>query len=108
MTSGKEPRVGTPFEASGKLRYEERVPWWDDYGGDEPVCVFGHYAIPAAYSQIPPQVYGVGYGVAKRWRERQQPGFDGSCELWLAAARFPERVVICDNGSSASLSSEGP
>lgn len=108
LTSGKERRVATPFEASGKLRYEERVPWWDDYGADEPVCVCGHYAIPAAHSLLPPQVHCVDYGVAKRWRERQQPDLDGSFELRLAAARFPERVVICDNGSSASLFSEGP
>lgn len=43
LTSGLERRVRVPFEASGKLRLEERVPWWNDYR-EAPLCVFGHYA----------------------------------------------------------------
>ena len=33
LTSGMERRTGTPFLASGKLRHEERVRWWEDYEG---------------------------------------------------------------------------
>src|SRR5436305_5219596 len=45
LTSGRERRVAVPFEASGKLRYEERVPWWNDYADPE-FCIFGHYGAP--------------------------------------------------------------
>ncbi len=43
LTSGKEWRIETPFEASGKVRYEERVQWWKDCDAKK-LCVFGHYS----------------------------------------------------------------
>jgi len=69
LTSGMERRVATPFEASGKIRHEERVPWWNDYS-DPQYVVFGHYA------SFPGEPHGHGraicldYAVAKRHRER--------------------------------------
>jgi len=98
LTSGMERRVAVPFEASGKIRHEERVPWWGDYADPE-ICVFGHYA---AY---PGQPHGHGraicidYGVAKRHRERLEPGFKGTYRGMLAAIRFPEKVLVFDDGT---------
>lgn len=102
LTSGMERRVAVPFEASGKIRHEERVPWWDDYA-DPQLCVFGHYA---AY---PGEPHGHGravcldYGVAKRHRERLEPGFDGTFKGKLAALRMPEKVIVFDDGATERI-----
>lgn len=104
LTSGEERRVQIPFEASGKTRYEERVPWWEDYDSKQPTCVFGHYSLPEGTASVSPNAICIDYGVAKRWQERKAPGFDGNHKLRLAAIRFPERIVLCDDGSSETLS----
>jgi len=106
LTSGVERRVTTPFQSSGKLRFQERVPWWEGYGDDQPFCVFGHYSLPKDKRRSSPQSHCVDYGVAKRWLERATPGFDGSYQLRLAAVRFPERIVIFDDGSSDQVENE--
>ncbi len=99
LTSGKERRVEKPFEASGKMRYEERVRWWEAYD-DKPLCVFGHYSVPEGKSYLSPQAFCVDFGVAKRWEERKKPNFNGEFRLKLAAVRFPERCLMFDDGSS--------
>lgn len=42
LTSGIERATSTPFYASGKWRFAERVTWWDEYEQSIPVIV-GHY-----------------------------------------------------------------
>src|SRR5436305_10079241 len=74
LTSGRERRVAVPFEASGKLRYEERVPWWNEYADPE-VCVFGHYGAPPGEPHGQGRAVCIDYGVGKRHRERLEPGF---------------------------------
>ncbi len=97
LTSGKERRVETPFEASGKLRYEERIPWWNDYDARE-LCVFGHYSFYKGDSNSAGRAICIDYAVAKRWMERKAPGFDGNFKAKLAALRIPEMTLVFDDG----------
>ena len=46
------------------------------------------------------------YAVAKRWQERKQHSFDGDFQGMLAAIRFPEKVVVFDNGDIEMVSGE--
>lgn len=94
LTSGMERRVAVPFEASGKVRHEERVPWWGDYA-DPQYVVFGHYAAYPGEPHGQGRVVCIDYGVTKRHRERLEPGFDGTFKGKLAAFRFPERLEPC-------------
>lgn len=98
LTSGKERRVAMPFEASGKLRHEERVQWWKDYGGDE-LCVFGHYSFFKGDSNSSGRAICIDYSVAKRWRERKALKFD-KFKAKLAALRFPEMILMFDDGET--------
>jgi hypothetical protein len=102
LASGKERRVETPFESSGKLRYEERVPWWKDYTAT-PICVFGHYSNYRGETSLSSRAICVDFAVAKRWQERKQPSFDGTFRGCLAAVRFPENCVVFDNGDIEHL-----
>lgn len=98
LTSGLERRVEPPFEASGKLRNEERVHWWMDYSAPE-FCIFGHYSTPYRNGRA----ICIDHAVGHCWRERQSAGFTGKCKGKLAAARFPEKVIVFDDGSSESI-----
>ena len=103
LTSGPEQRVEVPFEASGKMRYEERVKWWkgcDD--ADDSLTVFGHYSLE---QDVPRSGSAVccDYGVAKRYQERIAPDFNGTYQLRLGAIRIPERVIIFDDGTKEKL-----
>ncbi len=102
LTSGKERRVEPPFYASGKLRYEERVPWWEDYTAN-PLCIFGHYSNYRGETSLSSRAICVDFAVAKRWQERKQPSFDGAFRGSLAAVRFPEGCVVFDNGDIEHL-----
>jgi hypothetical protein len=97
LTSGKERRAAIPFWASGKLRHEERVPWWEDHH-DEPFCVFGHYSMYRSHDRGQSKAFCVDYAVAKRWEERKHPAEGGQFRGMLAAVRIPEKVVVFDNG----------
>jgi hypothetical protein len=99
LTSGKERRVKEPFEASARIRYEERGRCWAEYNADEPLCVFVHCSISEGEACPSPQAYCAGFGVAKRWEERMKPGFDGTFRFGLAATRLPERCVMFDDGN---------
>jgi hypothetical protein len=94
LTSGPERRIDPPFWASGKLRFEERVPWWDDYH-DDAFCIFGHYSNPYRAGRA----ICVDYGVAKRWSERLPPSFARQFQSKLAALRLPEEVLVFDEAS---------
>jgi hypothetical protein len=112
LTSGPERRTEVPFELNGRPRFEARVPWWDAYR-DEQLCVFGHYwraALPGeeAIERLfngqareatlgPGAAFCLDYSVGKRFRERLQPGFNGSYLTQLAALRLPERLLVFDN-----------
>ena len=103
LTSGMERRVAVPFEASGKVRHEERVPWWNEYV-DSVFCVFGHYAAFAGESHGSGRAICLDYAVAKRHRERLEPGFKGTYRGKLAALRFPEKVIVFDDGMTERVS----
>jgi len=103
LSSGPEERTDKPFRASGKTRNERRVEWWNDYDGK--FCVFGHYSIPSGKPRGNGSTFCVDYGVGKRWTERRQ-GKSHDFKLKLAALRWPERVVVFDDGRK--LSAECP
>jgi Calcineurin-like phosphoesterase len=98
LTSGPEKRIAAPVFQSGKLRHEERVPWWTQYEGSA-FCVFGHYGILPGKPHRNGQTFCSDYGVGKRWTERLQPGFDGRFQARLGALRFPEMMVVFDDGT---------
>jgi hypothetical protein len=95
LTSGPEERGDEVIEAVGKTRHERRVEWWNDYRGFP--CVFGHYSIPDGKVRGNGLAFCVDYGVGKRWIERRE-GKSSDFSYKLAALRFPERVVVFDEG----------
>jgi hypothetical protein len=117
LTSGPEARADKPFEAMGKIRHERRVAWWHEYAG--PLCVFGHYwrvTLPGEvdnehlFTDVPLNAtlgrggaMCIDYSVGKRFKERVAPGFAGVFRTRLAALRFPERVLIFDDGEQMPL-----
>lgn len=97
LTSGLERRAEKPFVASGEERFEERVPWWEEY--DDVFCVFGHYSLKQETALGPGRAFCADFGVASRWSERLKPAFDGVFrEMKLGALRFPEKVIVFDDG----------
>ena len=93
LTSGPEERTDVPEMKDGKLHYERRVHWWEDYRGT--FCVFGHYSIPEGKARGNGSTFCADFGIGKRWNERREGKTRGfSCKL--AAFRFPERVVMFD------------
>ncbi len=102
LTSGLERRTDRPFESGGKLRHEERVPWWDYYR-DDALCVFGHYSFFKGERTPQGRAVCIDYNVGKRWMERGKPAFDGPFRGKLAALRIPERVLIFDDGEMEPL-----
>jgi len=100
LCSGKERRIETPFTSSGKLRYEQRIPWWNEYKADQ-LCVFGHYSFFKGGSNSSRNAICIDYAVAKRWMERKAAGFDHTFKTKLAALRHPEMVLIFDDGETA-------
>jgi hypothetical protein len=103
LTSGPERRVAVPFpDRSGKLRHEERVPWWSSYAGPE-CCVYGHYAALPGEPHRWGRAVCIDYDVAGRYQERLGPGFTGAYRGKLAALRFPEMRVVFDDGTVEQL-----
>ena len=100
LTSGPEERIHSPFFASGKTRHEQRVQWWNDY--DETFCIFGHYSITDGKPRGNHSSFCIDYGVGKRWTERRQ-GTTKGFALKLAALRWPEKLVVFDEGGSSQL-----
>ncbi len=101
LTSGLEVKVDEPFEASGKMRYLDRSPWWKEYD-DEAFCFFGHYSQPSGRTRGPDRAICVDYGVARRWVPKS-PGDDSPHKWRLAAIRFPELQIVFDNGEVETL-----
>lgn len=123
LTSGVERRTSQPFYSSGKWRFVERVPWWDEYSEKKPV-VIGHYwrwaqpierrgfgkGGPDLFDGIPAHawfgqhdnVFCVDFSIGRRFAERAN-GASGF-RTRLAALRWPERVVVFDDGAIAQTS----
>jgi len=95
LLSGPEERTEVPTRSAGKIRHERRVRWWNEYRG--PFCVFGHYSILEPQPRIGHSAFCVDYGVGKRWTERRAGKTDGF-KLKLAALRWPDRIVVFDDG----------
>ncbi len=107
LTSGPERRTESPFEASGSMRYLERVPWWVDYA-DSPYCVFGHYAAGPSGQAGDGHAICADFGIAARWRERIEreelpSGTGGDFTTRLAAVRFPEKTILLDSGEAIAF-----
>ena len=100
LTSGPEARICPPFFASGKTRHEQRVHWWNDHKGI--FCVFGHYSIADGKPRGNDSSFCIDYGVGKRWTERRN-GTTSGFALKLAALRWPEKLVVFDEGESKQL-----
>lgn len=111
LTSGLEGRAAKPFYAGGKMRDEGRARWWDEYA-DGVCCVCGHYwrtSLPGEdveefFDPARPfaalgngRVLCIDYSVGKRWRERLSGTSEGF-RTALAALRWPERLLVFDDG----------
>ena len=115
LTSGIEMRADSPFEANGELRFEARVPWWNDYV-DQVLCVFGHYEhLPTFDGKHADPLFCdcplnatlgnsyavcIDYGMAYRWEEHQDGQSRGTR---LGALRFPEKEIVFDDGERLPL-----
>jgi len=116
LTSGQERLTDTPFRAGGRVRSEERVPWWRDYHDDCEV-IFGHYwraidpdsrtaesgpylfdVVPYEQALGPKQnAFCIDFSVGYRNVARAKGDLNhGSAAL--AALRFPERELMLDDG----------
>lgn len=95
ITSGPEEKVWEPVDVGGTRRNLERVPWWHDYGGDQPLCVFGHYSLDATVNRENQQACCVDFGAYKRRLAKSR-----SDHFKLAAFRLPERVLYFADGTA--------
>jgi|SRR5690625_629466 len=120
LTSGVERVTDTPFYVSGKWRFAQRMPWWDEYNSTIPV-VIGHYWrklyplnsnwVSAAdlFQEIHPfawhgrnkNVFCVDYSVGGRWIARK---YQHSLKkhFQLAALQWPEQRLVFANGLTAN------
>lgn len=119
LTSGVEQIAPAPFYASGRWRFTARCAWWNDYRDDVPVVV-GHYwrswlphppsphrenllpAEGAAWHGVRHNVFCADFSVGARWRDRKNGTPPERSEFRLAALRWPERVLVFDNGETAA------
>lgn len=119
LTSGVERVTAEPFFTGGKWRFAERVRWWDDYTSAIPVIV-GHYwrqmgsidpatvgkEGPYLFEGVAPlrwhgkrnNVFCVDFSAGGRWLERKS-GKPLGVGFKLAALRWPERMILFDDGS---------
>lgn len=119
LSSGVEKLVYEPFYAGGRWRSTSRCPWWDDYQEDVPV-VIGHYwrtwqpnpsTVAAERKLLPEQpnvwhgakknVFCVDFSIGANWRARKFPDKYSPHQFRLAALRWPERVLVFDDGETA-------
>ena len=118
LTCGVETLAREPFYASGRWRFTARCPWWQDYQQPEAV-LFGHYWRNWHTQPTPPDrlalftesgqawqgpqqsAFCLDYSVGARWRERQSGSPANQSRFHLAAMRWPEQVLLLDNGTLA-------
>ena len=122
LTSGVEQRTSEPFYAGGRWRFSDRINWWDHYTGQDHI-VIGHYwrlykqnitAASPRYTQlfrsIPStawfgtsnKIFCIDYSVGARWRDRKANQPVESSRFKLGALRWPERVLVFDDGTQES------
>ncbi|SUO96008.1 Bis(5'-nucleosyl)-tetraphosphatase prpE [asymmetrical] [Suttonella indologenes] len=120
LSCGVEKISDKPFFAGGRWRATERFAWWNDYVEPTPI-VIGHYwrnwypkkvAKNESAHLMPPQgnawhgarknVFCVDFSVGARWRDRQSGTPPHQSSFRLAALRFPEQVLMFDNGDMAA------
>lgn len=118
LISGLERATDNPFFASGRWRFVERQRWWEHYHDPVPVVV-GHYwrrfittdaslnkGDPNLFAGVSPRawlgargnVFCVDFSAGGRFKERQL-GIRPGTVTRLAALRWPERLLMTDNGS---------
>lgn len=105
LTSGHELAVahGGHFPAGGQWRFVHRVEWWRDWTG--PPTVFGHYWRDRRAQEGQDSfavgerqgVYCVDFSVGRRFLERPRPA-EQRFTHGLAALRWPERLIVFDDG----------
>ena len=116
LTSGIQAVTKTPFYINGRWRFTVRKPWWQQYT-DQVAVIIGHYwrnwysegvaehrknlfqEPPTQWLGSQQQVFCIDYSVGARWRERQQSILPTQTRLHLAALRWPEKVIVLDNGN---------
>lgn len=117
LTSGVERLSDAPFFAGGRWRGTSRCAWWENYTDDVPV-VIGHYwrhwqvnsRVFSERSLFPEQghlwhgaknnVFCVDFSVGARWRMRKQPEKYSKQAFRLAALRWPEKILVFDDGET--------
>ena len=118
LTCGIEKTTAEPFFAGGRWRFSVRNPWWNDYQDPIPV-VIGHYwrcfhphatrakhregifTIPAHHWHgARRNVFCIDFSVGARWRDRKRNICASESQHRLGALRFPERVLVFDNGDT--------
>jgi hypothetical protein len=122
-TSGLERVAQKPFFASGKWRFVERYPWWNEYRDDTPVII-GHYwrwpnpEVKAQLSRGEADLFGalrpnewfgfrrnvfcVDFSVGARYKERAN-GTSTRFQCRLGAVRWPEKELVMDDATRSSL-----
>ncbi|QXZ08311.1 metallophosphoesterase [Comamonas sp. Y33R10-2] len=122
LTAGVERECRNPFYAGGKWRFVERVGWWNEYN-EAPAVIVGHYwrrmhpadapahgsqfenlfggTSPVSWHGARNNVFCVDYSVGARWLDRLR-GNDPAQRSKLAAMRWPERVLVFDDGLQAT------
>jgi len=118
LTGGMERDHKTAFYASGKWRFAERVPWWNDYAG--PPVVVGHFwrrregggpklfGGAGASDWLGPSrsVTCVDYSVGLRFKDRRAGRTDYTTHL--AALRVPQWRLVFEDGVELQMSAPGP
>lgn len=117
LTSGVEVFVDKPFFSGARWRFTTRFAWWDEYTDDIPV-VIGHYwrswqpkrsgllpEPPNAWFGAKRNVFCIDYSVGARWRDRQAepPVPPDQSGFRLAALRWPENILVFDDGEVAQM-----
>ena len=127
LTAGVERECRNPFYAGGKWRFVERVAWWNEYN-EAPAVIVGHYwrrmraadapahgaqfenlfggTSPLSWHGLRSNVFCVDYSVGARWLDRLR-GDDPIQRSKLAAMRWPERVLVFDDGMQAATENFG-
>lgn len=116
LTGGIEQLDSKPFYAGGRWRYTRRCAWWRGYQDKTPV-IFGHYwrswyhkreGIANGTALFPEAgnrwvganqtAFCIDFSVGARWRDRKNGILSQKSAFRLAALRWPERVLVFDNG----------
>lgn len=101
LTSGPERASSNPKPRDGSVHFEERVKWWQTHRSPW-TCVFGHYGTLDWDARANRSAICVDFGVGRRWKERLA-GVSPPYTWRLAALRFPERLLVFDDGSERPL-----